>query len=52
MPEILHGGRPSQLPKVSAIMERWTITSIFLSENMGIAGETAPRIMKTAGYRL
>jgi hypothetical protein len=24
----------------------------FLSENMGIAGESAPRIMKTAGYRL
>jgi hypothetical protein len=24
----------------------------FLSENMGIAGESAPRIMKTSGYRL
>jgi hypothetical protein len=24
----------------------------FLSENMGIAGESAQRIMKTAGYRL
>lgn len=24
----------------------------FLSENMSIAGESTPRIMKTAGYRL
>jgi hypothetical protein len=24
----------------------------FLSENIGIAGGSAPRIMKTAGYRL
>jgi hypothetical protein len=24
----------------------------FLSENMSIAGERTPRIMKTAGYRL